>query len=233
MLQSSSPNALLTASLDAARQQMATQGREHLDRTIRLAQHARDCIRQIPGLWCYGEELAGEYGVFACDPTKLVVRVHDTGLNGQSFAARMEQQHNIYGEFVDPKHIIYSVTMADGEADVDMLIGALRAVAQTAVPGDGETNLRLIAPPDLPVLALNPRQAAFAHSKSVRLEQAIGEVCAEQIMPYPPGVPLLLPGEIIDREMVKYLAYIKTQRIKIVGPEDVRLEHVRIIVSEL
>ncbi len=230
LMQSSSPSALLTASLDAARQQMATEGEALLRKTIQLAAAARAGIRDIPGLWCYGDELVGAHGIFAHDPTKLVIHVVDTGMNGSTFALHLAQEHNVYGEFVDPKHIICSITIADNEQRIDYLLNAVRAVA---AEGTGSTSAESTAlpldAPDVPSMVINPRQANFAPSKRLPLAQAVGEVCAEQIMPYPPGIPLLLPGEQIDADMVDYLRYVKEQGVSIVGPEDVTLEYVRVI----
>ncbi len=231
LMQSSSPSVLLTASLDAARQQMAMHGHELLSKTIQLAANAREAIRAISGLWCYGDELIGAYGIFAHDPTKLVIRVVDTGMNGPTFARYLAQEHNVYGEFVDPKHIICSITIADDEARVDYLLNALRTVAAKGTSDARPETPHLTTPPNLPQMVINPRQANFAASKRVPLSQAVGEVCAEQIMPYPPGIPLLLPGERIDSDMVDYLRYIKSHGVTIVGPEDTSLEYVRVISS--
>ncbi|MBI1282167.1 MAG: aminotransferase class I/II-fold pyridoxal phosphate-dependent enzyme [Anaerolineaceae bacterium] len=229
MMQSSSPSVLLTASLDAARQQMATQGYELLTTTIQLAAYARQSIRKISGLWCYGDELVGETGIFAHDPTKLVIRVVDSSMNGHVFAEHLAQEYNLYGEFVDPKHIICSITIADNEQRIDYLLNALRAVAAKGkLTATSSVNQHLKAP-HVPEMVINPRQANFAVSKRIPLAQAVGEICAEQIMPYPPGIPLLLPGERIDSDMLDYLHYIKAQGIKIVGPEDTSLEFVRVI----
>ena len=89
ILQSSSPNVLFTGSLDVARRQMALHGKALLDQTLELAQRARAAIRAIPGLWCYGDELVGEYGIAEHDPTKLVIRVTDTGLTRQRVRGRV------------------------------------------------------------------------------------------------------------------------------------------------
>jgi arginine decarboxylase len=231
ILQSSSPNVIFTGSLDVARRQMALRGRPLLDRTLELAQRARAAIRQIPGLWCYGEDLVGDHGIAAFDPTKLVIRVTDTGLSGKEFAAELWSRFNLTVEFADPWQLICTVTIADTPARIDRLIGALRAVAQDQ---RGPAALRAdrveLVPPPLPQLILNPRQATFRSSRRVALSDARDQVCAEQVIPYPPGIPLLMPGEVISAEMIEYVRYLLRQRIKIVGPEDLQLKTVRIIV---
>jgi arginine decarboxylase len=230
ILQSSSPNVTLTGSLDVARRQMALHGKALLDQTLELAHRARTAIRAIPGLWCYGDELIGDYGIAAYDPTKLVIRVTDTGWTGKAFAAELWSHFNLTVEFADPWQLICSITIGDTPEKIDRLISALRAVAQDQ---PGAATLRAdrmeLIPPPLPQLILNPRQATFRSARRIPLIEARDQVCAEQVIPYPPGIPLLMPGEVISAEMIDYVQYLLRQRIKIVGPEDLQLNTVRII----
>ena len=228
ILQSSSPSVMFTASLDVVRRQLALRGKDLIDRTLELAQRARAAIRALPGLWCYGEELVGEYGIAAHDPTKLVIRVADTGLSGKAFAAELWSRFTISVEFADLWHVICSITIADQAAKVDQLISALRDIAREQ-RGSPPTDRVELAPPPVPQLALNPRQAVFAPASVIAWREAAGKICAEQIIPYPPGIPLLMPGEVISAEMVEYVAYLLRQQIKIVGPQDLDLNTVRVI----
>jgi arginine/lysine/ornithine decarboxylase len=228
ILQSSSPNVILTSSLDVARRQMALHGKELLDRALELAHRARAAIREIPGLWCYGEDLVGDYGIAEYDPTKLVIRVTDTGLSGKEFAAELWSRFNVTVEFADPWQLICSITIADTLDRIDRLIAALRAVAHDH-QGGAQLDRVELAPPLLPQMILNPRQAVFRSSRRVPLNEARDQVCAEQVIPYPPGIPLLMPGEVISAEMIDYVQYLLRQRIKIVGPEDLQMKTVRII----
>lgn len=83
----------------------------------------------------------------------------------------------------------------------------------------------------MPEMALSPRQAMLLPSRPAPLEQAAGEVCAEQVIPYPPGIPLLMPGETISAELIEYVEYLKRQQIKLVGPEDLQLNTVRVLAQ--
>lgn len=228
LLQSSSPNVLLTSSLDAARHQAKLEGERLLTQALRLAEMARAAIRQIPGLWCYGAELVGEHGIAAYDPTKLVIRVSETGLTGKQFVAELWAHHRITVEFADPRHIICSISMADEAAKVELLLNALRAIAADG-PKTASPPAVQLPPSALPELILNPRQATFSRSHAVPLAEAAGEICAEQIIPYPPGVPLLVPGERLSAEMIDYLRYLLALNTNIVGPEDAQLKTVRVI----
>jgi arginine decarboxylase len=209
---------------------MALHGKALLDQVLELAQRARTAIRAIPGLWCYGEDLVGDYGIAEYDPTNLVIRVTDPGMSGKEFAAELWSRFNLTVEFADPWQLICSITIGDTPDKVDRLIGALRDVAQDR---HEMATLRAdrveLIPPPLPQLILNPRQATFRSSRPVPLSAARDQVCAEQVIPYPPGIPLLMPGEVVSAEMIEYVRYLQRQRIKIVGPEDLQLNTVRII----
>ncbi len=228
VLQSSSPNSILLASLDAARMQMATEGERLLAGVVQLAGHARAAVRAIPGLWCYGDDLVGAHGVYACDPTKLVIRVSDLGLTGLAVSFRLRREFGQDVEFADLQHIICSLTIGDDEASVGALLRALRAISASAPPAPAPLNI-MPPPAGLPEMALTPRAATFAPSRRVPIEQSVGEVCAESIIPYPPGIPMLVPGERIAREHLDYLAYIVGQQMAVVGPEDRTLRSVRVV----
>jgi arginine/lysine/ornithine decarboxylase len=227
MLQSSSPSAILLASLDAARMQMAVDGKALLDRTLRLAAQARAEIRGIDGLWCYGEDLVGAYGIHAFDPTKLLIRVSDLGVSGFEAAHILQADYHLIVEFADLKHIVASITIADDDETTALLLTELRQLAGRRRPDVVSDE---IAPPaGLPKAALSLREAYFAPSKRVPLDRVAGEICAEAVMPYPPGIPLLVPGEVIDSSILAYLRYLIAHGVNLVGPEDARVDYLRVI----
>lgn len=230
LLQSSSPSSPLLASLDAARMLMATQGRDLLDKPLQLANAARESIRQIPGLWCYGDDLIGSYGIYTYDPMKLVIRVSDMGYSGFVFYDKLRYEHGIDGEFADLKHVICSVTIGDTEASINKLLTALKNIAAEK-PAEKANIPQVSLPTELPKMALPPREAYFATSKVVPLAQSVGEICAENIIPYPPGIPLIVPGEIIEKPYLDYLAFIRSQGGGVVGLEDKTLETVRVVTK--
>ncbi len=230
LLQSSSPSSPLLASLDAARMLMATQGHDMLDKPLQLAHAARDAIRQLPGLWCYGDDLVGSYGIYTFDPMKLVIRVSDMGYSGFVFYDKLRDEHGIDGEFADLKHVIFSVTIGDTEQSIHKLLTALKAIAAEK-PAERAQIPEVPLPTELPKMALSPRDAYFAQSKIVPLAQSIGEICAENIIPYPPGIPLIVPGEIIEKPYLDYLAFIRSQGGGVVGPEDKTLATVRVVAK--
>ncbi len=230
LLQTSSPSSILLASLDAARMQMATAGHALLDGVIRLAQAAREQIRQIDGLWCYGDDLLGVGGIYAYDPTKLIIRMTDCGLSGYEAYDLLRYQYGIDAEFADLRQVVASVTIGDTEASVNKLLDALRAIAAEQRPP--KAAVAQVAPPAaLPTLAFSPRDAYFAPSRALPVEQAVGEVVAENIIPYPPGIPLVVPGEVLDQEHLEYLHYLMRMGSGVVGPEDKTLRQLRVVAQ--
>jgi lysine decarboxylase/arginine decarboxylase len=168
-------------------------------------------------------------GIAGYDPTKLVIAVNGCGLSGKAFAAALRQMARMGVEFADPRNIICSLSIADDEAKVDALVHALRAVAASA-PGRPLLADKLGDQLPIPPLALSPREALRRPTRAIPLAAATGAVCAEQVMPYPPGIPLLVPGEIITAELIERLKHLLTLAITLVGPEDPQLATIRVVV---
>ena len=231
MLQSSSPSALLTASLDAARSVIATRGQELLDRAIEQAEQARQAIREMPGLWCYGEELVGCAGVAAIDVTKLLIRVSGLGLTGFAAARWLRAHRGVEVELADFDNVLCTVTISDPVDACARLVGALHALseAQRQTPLDGRGLGPLPPLPALPSAALSLREACSSPSRSISLRQTVGRVCAEFVIPYPPGIPVLLPGEIIEPSAIDYLEALVGAGATISGAQDGRLRRVRVM----
>lgn len=229
-IQSSSPSALLLASLDAVRAVMEESGRELVGRSVHLAAAARRAICDLPGLWCYGDDLLDGGGVVAYDATKLLVRVSELGLSGYEAARLLERDWRVEPELRDPHHVLFTVTFADTEQSIDRLITALRELAAlTQSSPQGRTPAPLPLPP-IPEMALTPRAAAFATAAAaVPLHEARGRVSAEMVIPYPPGIPALMPGEVAGAETIDYLSQLAGRGASFVGVEDASLATLRVL----
>lgn len=230
MLQSSSPSSLLLASLDAARARLSVSGPALLSHAVSMAEEARERIRKIPGLWCYGRELVGRGGVTAHDPTKVLVRVADLGTTGFGAAEWLAGRHRIEAELADGDHALFSITLADTEDGIQRLIAGLESLSRHR----GELpRRRSIATstewPAIPTAILGLREAFFAPAEPLPLREAVGRVAAEPVIPYPPGIPALLPGEVIDGETVDFLESLVAGGASIVGASDRELREVRVV----
>ncbi|HZG65352.1 MAG TPA: hypothetical protein VEZ12_01320, partial [Herpetosiphonaceae bacterium] len=233
MLQSSSPSALLLLSLDLACAHMAGEGRGLLDQAVRLAFHAREQINMIEGLWCYGDEMVGRYGVDSYDSTKLVIDLRGIRVGGFAAASWLRDRHRIGVELADLHRIVCSVTIGDTEATVAELIAALRSLAKHAQPHETKhVPPQGVQLPGVPGMALSPRQASLAAWTVRPLEQARGGISAEFIIPYPPAIPMIVPGEIISAELISTIAELKRHGHRIIGPSDASLRTVRLLKTD-
>lgn len=208
-IQTTSPSYILMASLDLARMQMATEGEKLLDKAIKLAEEARNRINRIPGLFCFGKEMIKD-SLFAkmvdMDVTKLTIAVSDLGLTGFQVSQILNTKYNIQVEMADPFHILVIVSIGDRRDDLLRLVEALREIAGDHYPKGPKTLFQDVG---FPVFGnqtcMTPREAFFSDTQYIELEKAIDTVSAEIVTVYPPGVPVLVPGELISKEAVEYL----------------------------
>lgn len=229
LVQSSSPNYLLLASLEAAVVQLAEAGPELIGRSVVLAMQARRQINRIDGLFCFGQERVGRPGLAGFDPTKLVVKVSGLGIRGNDAAAWLRQHGKVQAELSDVNNVLFLVTLADDEATLHQLVEALALMAGqydgprspgqfAGYPFSQETSV-----------CLSPREAVFGPRRRIRFDGAAGRICAETIASYPPGVPLLFPGERITTEAIEYCQALLKQGFTILGPEDPSLINVEVV----
>ena len=234
MTQSTSPQVLMYVSIDAARQQMAVHGAELWRGAIELASWARGQVREIPGLRCLGDELLEREGVTEFDPTRLTISACELGLTGYQFETVLRDDYRIAVEAADPLNIVLNVTFGDGREDVDLLVGALRDLAarygeQAGGGGPAACSGLLSRTPPFTRQVLSPRDAMFAAAVARPLAECAGEVSAEMVTPYPPGIPVLGPGEEVSAEIVAYLQEASATGLKVHGPEDRTLRSLRVV----
>ncbi|HZG85458.1 aminotransferase class I/II-fold pyridoxal phosphate-dependent enzyme [Paenibacillus sp.] len=231
MLTTTSTSYLLLASLDAARRSLALHGREMAERALGLARLAREKVNEIPGLHCFGEEILGSEATFDYDPTKLTIHVRKLGITGYDAEKRLRERYNIEVEMSDMYNILCIVTPGDSEETILKLVDALYGIA-TEQAGAAEVRNVIVKTPKIPTLALSPRDAFYAETESVPLLEADGRIIAEFIMVYPPGIPILLPGEVISQENIEYISEHVEIGLPVQGPEDKTIRNVKVIVEE-
>jgi arginine decarboxylase len=235
LLQSTSPSYLLLASLDAARQQMALHGKELMSQTLDLARIARSRIAQIDRLSVVElDPLSSGYKYL--DPTRLTVTVTDLNLTG--FAAdeiltdddTFTDGLNIVAELPSARHLTFIISLGNRRSDIDRLVAAFTELA-TNHAEDRPLTLHSIEPPAkiLTQMAITPRQADRSSHLSVSISDAVGKISAESICPYPPGIPVLIPGEMITIEALEYLRSTIDLGGEIVGGSDPALETIKIV----
>ncbi|CUH95441.1 Arginine decarboxylase [Propionispora sp. 2/2-37] len=233
LVQSTSPNYILLASLDVARMQMATQGYELIDRAVHLAEWTRQEINTIPGLYCFGAEKIGNPGVYSIDPTKVTVTVKGIGLKGAEAERILRHKYNIQVELSDMYNILFLITLGDHEEEARALV---KALSDMAAHYSGQSNFAVMddvysstSYPEPPEGVLSPREALFGNTCMVPFSESAGFICAEIVTFYPPGIPLLCPGERITQEIIDYCTQLQAAGLHISGPEDYTLKTIKVV----
>lgn len=222
MLQTTSPNCLLLASLDMARHQLANQGRPLLDKALLLAEEARRGL-EAAGLKCYRQPA----GVHQWDGTRLVFSAAHLGWSGYEAEKFLRYQHNLQMEMSDLLNLVGLITLGHEASDIQRLVEAGADLARRAPPRP------LIRPdiqePPAPVVAVTPKQAFYAEWESVTLAQSRGRICVDTICPYPPGSPWVVPGEVLTEKLIEALMAELAAGVTIQGAFDSQLQTVRVV----
>jgi len=224
LVQSTSPSYLLLASLDAARQQMATQGAALMEQTLRLADQARSRINQIPNLSTLNPEQSP--GCWAFDRTRLTVTVSELGIDGFTADNVLHQTLGVTAELPSLQHLTFIISLGNTQADIDRLVQAFTILAKESRPVIPQfRQFECLTPQSL----LTPRQAFFAPSETLPIAQTVNRISAELVCPYPPGIPVLLPGEQITEDAIANLQQILAAGGMISGCADSTLETLQVI----
>ena len=243
LVQSTSPSYILLASLDAARQQIALHGEQLMAQTLRLAEKARSGIFQIPGLSVL--ELLNTPGFVDLDQTRLTVKVSDLGITGFAADEILHSQLGVTAELPMPQHLTFIISLGNTEIDIDNLVKGFQNLSHNLGGGQDAHPTRkftLCGTGILPVLEngvishlgfppppLSPREAFFSPTEIVAADKAVDRLSAELICPYPPGIPVLMPGEIITSTALEYLQQILADGGKITGCSDPRLQTLKVV----
>lgn len=232
LLQSTSPSYLLLASLDAARQQMAQSGKKLMRHTLELAEQARSELKLIPQLSILEPQL--QPGVKYCDRTRLTVNVSQLDISGYAADEILHEQLRVTCELPLPQHLTFIISLGNITEDIEQLVQAFQIISSTSPTPSlphSPTPPPLYSPtPLLPLpISVSPKQAYFSPTEIIPITQASGRLCVELICPYPPGIPVLMPGEIITSEAIDYLQQILTTGGKITGCSDPKMKTVQVI----
>lgn len=231
LLNTTSPSALIYAGLDGWRRHMVHHGRALLDRTLRLAHQTRATLADLPGIRVLGPpELVGPGRSVDHDPLKTVLDLDGLGPSGYQANEWLRAHEHVDVGVSDHRRIAAQFTVADDQDTADRLVRALRSLADHAGDLPAAPPIHLPAPGDLELeQAMLPRDAFFGPAEQIPASQAPGRICAETVSPYPPGVPALLPGEVITRPVIDYLRSGVAAGMYLPDPADHRLETVRVV----
>jgi arginine decarboxylase len=232
LVESTSPNALLTASLDAARRQAATRGEELLGETVSSLRGLREEIRAIDGLEVLDDRLAGRPGVHAYDPLRLVVDVRGTGGTGHRIARLMREHDDIHLELFSENVVVAVFGIGEHAGQTGRrLVAALRHALDELDAEPEEAHGPFAEPPPWGATELSPREAFLAPQDVVAFDAAEGRIAAESLAAYPPGVPNVLPGERLTRPTLDYIADSVAHGGLVRGASDRSLRTIRVVVE--
>ncbi|PTX65057.1 arginine decarboxylase [Melghirimyces profundicolus] len=228
MLTTTSTSYLLLASLDASRRFLATQGRDRIGHALNLAVEARKRLNAIPGIRCVGREILGGEATYAMDETKLIIHLTGLGITGYEAETWLREHWNLEVELSDLYNILCLVTPGDTSGSIDTLVRALEDLSRKfhtdRQPIGGQIRI-----PETPVLAVSPREAFYSETVTLPFRESAGRIIAEFIMIYPPGIPVLLPGERITADNIDYILRHLEAGLPVQGPEDPDMRMIRVL----
>lgn len=228
LTQTTSGSYLLMSSLDISRRNLALRGKEVFSKVIKMAEYAREEINDIGGYYAYGKELINGDSIFDFDPTKLSVHTRDIGLAGIEVYDLLRDEYDIQIEFGDIGNILAYLSIGDRMQEIERLVSALAEIRRRYMK---DSNGLLSQEYIDPEVVCSPQEAFYAKKKSVPINESAGYVCSEFVMCYPPGIPILAPGEKITREILDYIAYAKAKGCSMTGPEDPEINNLNVLVE--
>jgi arginine/lysine/ornithine decarboxylase len=226
LTQTTSGSYLLMASLDISRKNLATRGREIFHRVCGLARYARDEVNGNGDYDAFSRELINGETVYDFDPTKLSVHTLDLGLAGVEVYDILRDEYNIQVEFGDVANILAYISVGDRERDIERLVSALAEIRRLYKRSKaGMMTMEYLNPE----VVTTPQEAFYAQTQTLPIERSAGHICAESVMCYPPGIPILAPGERITPDIIRYIRYMKEKGGQITDLEDIRVQYIKVL----
>ncbi|MDD6346660.1 MAG: aminotransferase class I/II-fold pyridoxal phosphate-dependent enzyme [Lachnospiraceae bacterium] len=226
LMQTTSASYLLMSSLDISRRNLALRGRESFEKVARMAEYARREINDIGGYYAYGRELINGASVYDFDVTKLAVLTQTIGMAGIEVYDLLRDEYDIQIEFGDISNILAYISIGDSLQDIERLVGALADIARLYAQPEKELfSAEYISPK----VCASPQKAFYADKESLPLRETRGRICAEFVMCYPPGIPILAPGEMITDEILDYIIYAREKGCQMQGPESLDISRLNVL----
>ena len=226
LTQTTSGSYLLLSSLDISRRNLSLHGKEIFKYVTEMVEYARQEINQIGDYYAYSRELINGDSVFDFDATKLSVNTFDTGLAGIEVYDLLRDEYDIQIEFGDLGNILAYVSVGDNYKNIERLIGALSEIRRL-YKKDKTGMLRHEYIP--PKVKFGPQDGFYGIKEQVDLDASGGRICSEFVMCYPPGIPILAPGEEITDEIIEYIKYAKEKGCFLTGPEDMEVNKINVL----
>ena len=226
LTQTTSGSYLLMASLDISRRNLALRGKEIFDKVIDMVEYAREEINAIGDYYAYSRELVNGDSIYNFDITKLSIFTRSVGLAGIEVYDLLRDEYDIQTEFGDIANILAYISVGDRPKDIERLVAALSEIRRNyRKDRSGMLEAEYINPQ----VCCPPQEAFYAPKRSLPIADTAGKVCSEFVMCYPPGIPILAPGELITPQILEYIRYAKKKGCSMTGPEDMDIEHLNVM----
>lgn len=226
LTQTTSASYLLLSSLDISRRNLALHGEEIFEKVVEMTEYARKEINQIGGYYAYSKELINGDSVYDFDITKLSVNTFDIGLAGIEVYDILRDEYDIQIEFGDLGNILAYISVGDNYKNIERLISALSEINRRYKRKKTD---KIIHQYINPIVLVSPQEAFYAEKESVPLEEAEGRIVGEFVMCYPPGIPILAPGEKVTKEIIEHILYSKEKGCVLTGTEDMKIEKINVL----
>lgn len=227
LTQTTSASYLLLSSLDISRRNLALRGKESFAKVVRMAEYARNEINEIGGYYAYGKDLVDGDSVYDYDVTKLSVYTQGIGLTGIEVYDILRDEYDIQIEFGDIGNILAYISIGDRIQDIERLVGALEDIGRSY---EKDSSTLYCGDFIQPEVVCTPQEAFYADKRQVPIRETAGAICAELVMCYPPGIPILTPGERITGEIIEYILYAKEKGCSLQGTQDPSVQLLNVIV---
>ena len=229
LTQTTSASYLLMTSLDTARKNLSLNGKEIFDKTINFAEYSRTEINKLGGYYAYSKELIDGDAVYDFDTTKLSVYTKNIGLAGIEVYDILRDDYNIQIEFGDLGNILAIISAGDRGLEIERLISSLAEIKRLySKDTTGMFEYDYISPN----VVLPPQKAFYAPKKMISIKESSGYISGEFVMAYPPGIPIVAPGERMTKEIIDYIMYAKDKGCLLTGTEDMNVENINIVYEE-
>lgn len=226
LVQTTSASYLLLASLDLSRRNLALRGRESFAKVIEMSEYARKEINEIGDYYAYGRELIDGSSVYDFDVTKLCIFTKPIGLTGIEVYDLLRDEYDIQMEFGDIGTIMAYISIGDRMQDIERLVGALSDIRRLYKKDKEELSY---VDSVIPKVICSPQESFYAPKESLPIQETAGRVCGESVMCYPPGIPILSPGEKITEEIIGHILYAREKGCSLQGMADPTADHLQVL----
>ncbi len=230
LTQTTSASYLLMASLDVARKNLSLNGKSIFEKTVKFAEYARDEINKLGGYYAYGPDMIDGDMIFDFDTTKLSVYTKDIGLAGIEVYDILRDEYNIQIELGDLGNILAIISAGDRGLEIERLISSLAEIKRLySKDSTGMFDHEYINPD----VVMPPQKAFYSNKRHSLIKDSAGMISGEFVMAYPPGIPILAPGERITEEIIDYILYAKEKGCLLTGTEDMKVESINVVEEEV